>query len=166
MSDLTCTHICYYCSGTKVASDNTVHKAKECSVYDSNYSSNDDLQCSADATVCYRCIGNTPTKISIQSGECSDYDGYVTESKKGTLQCTTTEDTTTKIKCCACKGTKRVETREVDDGEECPENETVCSEIICDNSQTGSTTVIVAWIIGLAAIGYAFYYFRGTNKQY
>lgn len=33
------------------------------------------------------------------------------------------------------------------------------------NSQTGSTAITIAWIIGLTAIGYAFYYFRQTNVK-
>ena len=34
---------------------------------------------------------------------------------------------------------------------------------VTDNAQTGSTAIIIAWIIGITAIGYAFYYFRETS---
>ena len=68
------------------------------------------------------------------------------------------------VKCCACDGTNKV-TKDDSTNGKCPSGQTICGELVCTNVQTGSTAIVIAWIVGIMAIGYSFYYFRKTNKQ-
>ena len=69
-----------------------------------------------------------------------------TTTKKSTTTTTTNKSTTTTT---AKKSTTTTTTK---------------SNVV-DNPQTGSTAIIIAWVVGIVAIGYSFYYFTQTNKQ-
>ena len=159
-SDLNCSSdkkTCFRCVGMD-PTPIEIDADEDCSDYE-NYKSNaDDLTCTK---TCYYCDGpdRKPTKIA-SSDKCSNYAGY--KDSMNDLTCVSEEPT--EYKCCACDGSNKVTKGNTTNGV-CPSGQTLCSELVCKNAQTGTGAIVIAWIIGLAAIGYSFYYFRQTNKQ-
>ena len=77
---------------------------------------------------------------------------------------TTTKSTTTTKKSTTTTTTKKSTTTTTKENTTTNKSTTTKSNVI-DNPQTGSTAIIIAWVVGIVAIGYSFYYFTQTNKQ-
>ena len=159
--DLTCSRNCWKCDGkSKVTVQVPYVEGEDCvqageSVEEVYTNTSAALVCK---NLCWRCVGTTPTQnASVAIGEkCTDYDGWA--DKEEDLDCSEP------VKCCECNGDKVVEKGDSNDGN-CPTGQTRCDQIVCNNSQTGTSAIVIAWIVGLAAIGYSFYYFRRSNVK-
>lgn len=158
----TCSKSCNYCENNTKKTDNNVPKGKTCSAYNSNYhETSEALDCSPAKTTCYYCEGTSRKSFTLETsanGNCANSTAHPGATNNSNLKCVE------EVKCCACEGTNKVTKGDSTNGK-CPSGQTICSELVCKNSQTGTSAIVIAWLVGIIAIGYSFYYFRKTNKQ-
>ena len=158
----TCSKSCNYCENNTKKTDDNVPKGKTCSAYNSNYhETSEALDCSPAKTTCYYCEGTSRKSFTLETsanGNCANSTAHPGATNNSNLKCVE------EVKCCACDGTNKV-TKDDSTNGKCPSGQTICGELVCTNVQTGSTAIVIAWIVGIMAIGYSFYYFRKTNKQ-
>ena len=135
---------------------------KACSAYNSNYhETSENLDCSPAKTSCYYCEGESRKRFELEAaanGNCANSTAHPGASSDSNLICVE------EVKCCVCDGSTKV-TKGNSTNKVCPSGQTVCGELVCKNVQTGTSAIVIAWLVGIMAIGYSFYYFRRTNKQ-
>ena len=180
---------CWECNGTNKVRV-SIPSIYTCDTFDGYEASKDDLNCSGSSSsgsssgstgskTCYYCSGENKLSFKLEAsanGDCSKsslHSGAVADAGLncfgGAKRCYNdpTKSVGEWVRVVSCDGNGNAGNCTLTDGRVVSRS-TITESYGCnvdDNSQTGSTAIIIAWIIGFTAIGYAFYYFRQTNVK-
>ena len=180
-----CKKKCKYCSnGVEKVDSSVPNRGQTCSAYHDGYHEySETVNCSSTSgsvtqKTCYKCTANSTTPLDGQFDACiGEWSETVPNCSKTCKYCSNGEEKTVsnvpKLKDCSAYHDgyhEYNETLNCSGNTNDNNNNTITTNNgsngnVTDNAQTGSTAIIIAWIIGITAVGYAFYYFRQTSSN-
>jgi len=176
-SQSNCTKRCYFCDGTTI-DNRIISKDQSCSNFRSDAVEDQSLLNCTEEFKCCTCDGEDKvekgdsTNGVCPSGQTKCDNLTCSEDMNNVKRCYNNPSTKTgewvTVKTCDTNGNAGNCT--LSDGRVVKRSNLTekdgCETNVDKNPQTGTTAIIIAWIVGILAIGYSFYYFRQTNKQH